>query len=448
MLQETLASFITDYINERKTEKLDVFEKKKKKQLSALSEQEGSASVVQDLNQQRAEIEKKYQLEVWLTDAAILTGQISQATHALKFTHGKARGSSVFYEEATSSTSYLSTATLGRRKLDIVGNAAYFYIAKVLLREVQGDSLIAGLNRGDYSVLESLTDNKELSDAWIEGFKQVLIDKQPVSHNLAKQIYFPIAPQQYHLISPLFASSLTHVLHQRIADARFSEEAKNARAAMKAKTWHREPVVVFPGTAVANFGGTKPQNISYLNSLRGGKVWLLPCLPPAWQTVSKPPLKNQSLFSYSEFSRQAWPVILRMKRYLHQVKPLDSTMEIRQQRLAFTDEIIDILFNYAAGIQNLTQVSGWSADRECRLKQSQQLWLDPLRSKTDLQFRLEREKGDWKQEIARDFGLWLNHQLRDETLKLGAVEHQHFSASPLLNKRLRELEDDLAEDLP
>ncbi|MBM7344703.1 type I-F CRISPR-associated protein Csy1 [Pantoea coffeiphila] len=448
MLQETLASFITDYINERKTAKLELFEKEEKKQLSALSEQGEAASVVQDLNQQRAEIEKKYQLKAWLTDAASRAGQISLVTHALKFTHSDARGSSVFSGEATTSTSYLSTATLGKPTLDAVGNAAALDIAKLLQTEVQGDSLIASLNRGDYSALESLTDDRELSDVWIEGFKQVLIDKQPASHKLAKQIYFPIAPQHYHLISPLFSSSLAHVLHQRIADARFSEEAKNARAAKKAKTWHSEAVVDFPATAVTNFGGTKPQNISYLNSVRRGRVWLLPCLPPAWRAVIKPPSKNQSLFSYSEFSRQAWPVILRMKRYLHQVQPLDSTMEIRQQRLAFTDEIIDILFNYAAGIQNLTQFSGWSADPECRLKQSQRLWLDPLRSKTDRQFQLEREKGDWKQEIARDFGLWLNHQLRDETLRLGAVEHRNFSASPLLNKRLRELEDDLAEDLP
>lgn len=446
MLQETLASFITDYINERKTAKLDVFEKDEKKQLSALSAHDDASSVMQKLHQQRAEIEKKFQLETWLTDAASRAGQISLVTHALKFTHSDARGSSVFSEHGASSAAYLSTAMLHKPTLDAVGNAAALDIAKLLQTEVHGDSLIASLNRGDYSALESLTDNRALSATWVAGFKQVLVDKQPASHKLAKQIYFPVAPQQYHLISPLFSSSLAHALHQRITDVRFSDEAKNARAAMKAKNSHSAPVIFFPATAVMNFGGTKPQNISYLNSVRRGKTWLLPCSPPAWQAVSKPPLNNKSIFSYSDFSRQAWPVVLRMKRYLHRVASLASTMDIRQQRLTFTDEIIDILFNYAAGIQNLTQASGWSADAECRLKRSQQLWLDPGRSKIDGQFQLERESGDWKQDIARDFALWLNHQLRDETLTLGETERQHFSASPLLHQRLRELEEDLAEE--
>jgi len=444
MSQETLASFITDYINERKTAKLEVFEKEKKKKLAAGSE---SDELMQELKQQRADIEQKFQLENWLTDAANRAGQINLVTHALKYAHSDARGSSIFSDHSDPSATYLSTATLHNPTLDAVGNAAALDIARLLQTEVQGDSLIASLNRGDYSALESLTEDRQLAETWIAGFKQVLTDKQPTSHKLAKQIYIPVTPQQYHLISPLFATSLTQVIHQRISEQRFGEEAKDARSAMREKKWHSTPVINYPNAAVMSFGGTKPQNVSYLNSVRRGKVWLLSCAPPNWKSINKPPVNVTSIFTSGEFPRQAWFVINRMKRYLHKVQPLDSTIDIRQQRLAFTDEVIDLLFNYVVGIQNLTDFKGWTAENTCKLKRSQQLWLDPHRGTVDQQFQLEREQGDWKKEIAKDFGLWFNGQLQSDHLKMGDTERRYFSTASLFKQRLRELESDLAEDL-
>lgn len=447
MLRETLASFITSYIAARKTAKLEAFDKEIAKKLAALASEDEISVLRQQLQQQRAELEQKYQPQAWLSDAASRAGQIKLVTHAAKFTHSDVRGSSIFSSGSGQHEAYLSTAALQKPALDAVGNAAALDIARLLQSEVEGDSLIASLQRGDYSALESLTDNPELCASWISGFKQVLVDRQPASHKLAKQIYFPIADGQYHLLSPLFSSSLAHALNQRITEAKFSEQAKTARAALKAKSWHGEALVTFPGTAITQFGGTKPQNISYLNSVRGGKVWLLPCAPPVWQTLSKPPAKHKSIFNSSnDFSRQSWPVIQRLSRFLRRVERLDSTLDIRKQRLAMTDEIIDILFNYVAGIQNQTESIGWSAHPDCVLKRSQQLWLDPRRG--DKEFQFEREGGDWKSEVARDFGHWLSRHLHSDKLNMGETERRHFSTAPLFKQRLRELEKDLAEDLP
>ncbi|UWS32716.1 type I-F CRISPR-associated protein Csy1 [Erwinia pyrifoliae] len=448
MLRETLASFITSYIAARKTAKLEAFDKESAKKLAALASEDQISVLRQQLQQQRAELEQKYQPQAWLSDAASRAGQIKLVTHAAKFTHSDARGSSIFASSSVQHEMYLSTAALQKPALDVVGNAAILDVAKLLQTEVEGNSLIASLQRGDYSALESLTDNPELCASWVNGFKQVLVDRQPASHKLAKQIYFPIADGQYHLLSPLFSSALAHALNQRIISAKFSEEAKTARAALKAKSWHDGPVVAYPGTAITQFGGTKPQNISYLNSVRGGKVWLLPCAPPVWQTQSQPPSQHKSIFNFSnDFSRQSWPVIQRLKHFLRRVKTLDSTLDIRQQRLAMTDEIIDILFNYVAGLQNQTDLRGWSAHPDCVLKRSQQLWLDPWRSQDDAEFQFEREGGDWKNEVARDFGHWLSRHLHSDKLNMGETERRHFSTAPLFKQRLRELEKDLAEDL-
>lgn len=449
MLRETLTDFITSYIDGRKTARLDAHDKEAAKKLADSAVQEEANTLRIELSQKRAELESQYQVAEWLTDASRRAGQISLVTHALKFTHSDARGSSIFNAATAQQAAYLSSDTLNKPALDAVGNAAALDVAKLLQTEVEGDSLIASLQRGDDSSLASFTDDPQQLASWVNGFKQVLIDKQPTSHKLAKQLYFPIGESQYHLLSPLFSSSLAHALNQRITAARFSDESKAARDAMRARRWHPGPVVFYPDTALMNFGGTKPQNISYLNSVRGGRVWLLPCASPGWKSISKPPLNHKSIFHFSsEFARQAWPVFTRLKRFLQRVQPQASTMKIRQQRLALTDEIIDILFNYVLGVQNQTAHQGWSGQPECQLKRSQQLWLDPYRSLTDSDFRAEREGGDWKKEVARDFGHWMIRQLHDDQLRMGDVERREFSTAGLFKQRLRELEQDLQEELP
>jgi hypothetical protein len=47
----------------------------------------------------------------------------------------------------------------------------------------------------------------------------------PASHKLAKQGYFP-AGDGYHLLSPLFATSLVHAMHQKMVALRFGDEVK------------------------------------------------------------------------------------------------------------------------------------------------------------------------------------------------------------------------------
>jgi len=457
MPQEGLSSFILNYISERKQPKREALEKEESKALAGLESPVEQTAIKNDFASRYAEIEKKYEVHNWLTDAARRAGQISLVTHALKFTHGDAKGSSIYNPSADKELSYLSSASLKTPVLDAVGNAASLAIVKMLQTEYQGDSLLACLIRNDTSALAALADNEQQLTEWVEGFKQVLSNLEPVSHKLAKQIYFPVGGNHYHLLSPLFPTSLVQALHKRIMAARFSEEAKEVYAAFKNETWHSQPRISYFNTAVQTFGGTQPQNISYLNTVRGGKVRLLSCAAPVWQNINKPPLKHKSVFhSGSEFSRMAYTSVGRLKYYLLSVYDKESTFEIRQQRESFVDEIIDILFNYVAGVHQFEN-PGWSAENECELKRSQQLWLDPLRSKTDEAFCFEREAGDWKKEIARDFGHWLSQQLSSSgssgqkhssrRLAIADPERRYFSTAALFKKRLREMEQAVKEDL-
>jgi len=437
MENHSLTLFIAEFIHDRCQLKLEAFNKAADKQLSAASAEEKSG-LEQQLFEQRRELEKKYEVRTWLTDAAARAGQISLVTHAVKYFHGDAKGSSVYSTVRNNETAYLTTATLPSPAVDAVGNSAALDVAKLLQTEHEGDSLLASLKRGDFSALAALAENETQAEQWVSGFMQALSDKTLSTHQLAKQLYFPVSGAgEYHLLSPLYSSSLAHALYQRISHARYSEASVAARKARREGHWHSEAVQYFPDLAVQNMGGTKPQNISYLNSARGGKNHLLRCAPPQWQQSLKPPVSHKTFLT--AVSPKVTRVVSDLRRYLHTVYERDNTMEIRQQRAEYVDELIGMIFSYAAEIQSLTDLQGWSQQEDCVLKAAHQLWLDPLRQRTDPDFKLRREGGEWISEIAEDFAHWLNTRLKqDEKLNVGAVEFREWSV--LMRRRLREFD--------
>ncbi|MGG8469939.1 type I-F CRISPR-associated protein Csy1 [Rahnella sp. PAMC25617] len=437
MNHKSLELFIKNHIHDRCQLKLEAFNKAADKQLSAASAEEKSG-LEQQLFEQRRELEKKYEVRTWLTDAAARAGQISLVTHAVKYFHGDARGSSVYSTVKSDEAAYLTTATLPSPAVDAVGNSAALDVAKLLQTEHEGDSLLASLKRGDFSALAALAENDTQAEQWVSGFMQALSDKTLSTHQLAKQLYFPVSGAgEYHLLSPLYSSSLAHDLYQRISHARYSEASVAARKARREGHWHSEAVQYFPDLAVQNMGGTKPQNISCLNSARGGKNHLLRCAPPQWQQSLKPPASHKTFLT--AVSPKVTRVVSDLRRYLHTVYERDNTMEIRQQRAEYVDELIGMIFSYAAEIQSLTVLQGWSQQEDCVLKAAHQLWLDPLRQRTDPDFKLRREGGEWISEIAEDFAHWLNTRLKqDEKLNVGAVEFREWSV--LMRRRLREFD--------
>ncbi|RYC41026.1 type I-F CRISPR-associated protein Csy1 [Pectobacterium zantedeschiae] len=443
MSGEKLKAFILSYISTRKQAKLDAFDKEAEKKRAALSD-EVLAVAERELAQARLEIEQKHEVRNWLTDAASRAGQISLVTHAVKFTHSDAKGSSVFNAETVADAKTLSTATLAQPAIDAVGNAAALDVAKLLQTEHDGDSLVAALQRGDHRALEALAENPEQLAQWLIGFQQVFTNRQPSSHKLAKQIYFPLASGEYHLLSPLYSSSLAQALHQRINAVRFGDEAKAIRQAQRTNQWHDQLSISYPNLAVQNMGGTKPQNISALNSSRSGRSYLLSSAPPQWNSIEKPPQQHECIFRLNgEVDYRTRDIVRPMRNFLLSVKNVENNRDIRQQRLRYLDQLIDQLFFYVASVQNLP--SGWSAESE--LKRAQQLWLDPYRAETDTVFRREREAEDWQQAIAYDFGRWLNRRLKHENLIFGEVERREWSTAALFKRRMREMESALKEEL-
>ncbi len=128
-------------------------------------------------------------------------------------------------------------------------------------------TLLDQVAKDDASALAPFTENPTQLSVWVEGFKKILSDRQLASDTLAKQVYFPVNESEYHLLAPLYASSLSHALYGQVEEARFGENAKAARECRK-KEDSKTVIVNYPDLAIQKFGGTKPQNVSRLNSLR------------------------------------------------------------------------------------------------------------------------------------------------------------------------------------
>jgi CRISPR-associated protein Csy1 len=229
----------------------------------------------------------KYDYHTWLEDAARRVSQIQAVTHVLKATHPDAKGSSLFAPP----TSLPQHNEIGSHSLtafseDIVGNAAALDVYKFLKLEVDGKRLMDWLQQDDADLLSALNSDSATASEWATAFKSLVrpVD-QLSSHAMAKQVYWcvsgePTEDAGFHLLQPLFSSSLAHEVHAEINDARFGEENKEARQAFYKKEAHDLAYREYKDVAIRKLGGTKPQNISQLNSERGGINYLLGSLPP------------------------------------------------------------------------------------------------------------------------------------------------------------------------
>ena len=251
----------------------------------------------------------------------------------------------------------------------------------------------------------------------------------PSSHTLAKQLYWLTGSDacddaHYTLLAPLYATSLAHAVHAQVQEDRFGEANKAARQARRERKMHDGVFHDYPGLAVQNMGGTKPQNISQLNSERRGVNYLLSSLPPKWQTSAvRLPVHAASVFDRLFIARPEVRNTVRALRVFLESNP-DTNLATRERREALLDTLVDELVSLAAELQQLLP-PGWSRDDErfVKLHRSEQLWLDPLRAEQpdEADFAREWLQLDWPAAVGQRFANWLNAQLRCK-LPLGDAE--------------------------
>jgi CRISPR-associated protein Csy1 len=389
-----------------------------------------------DEDAQRAELIAQHQRDIWLQSAARRVQQIQAVTHSLKPIHPDARGTNLYVQPGT----LASLAELGSHALgdtltpDVVGNAAALDVYKLLKLEVAGVNLLAALQANQSDALLALSADPPQAQALREAFVSLTLAREggASSHVRAKQLYWlagndPCDDAAYHLLAPLYATSLAHAVYAPLQEARFGEANKAARQARRDGKAHDRAYHDYQDLAVQKMGGTKPQNISQLNSERGGTNYMLASLPPrAWKTGQRYlPLRANSVFERAFGARPA--VRNMVKAFLaFLVSNPEPNRHARQKVDDYLDSLVDEVVIYAGEMQS--QPAGWSLDeRYDDLALAEKLWLDPNRAElpTEAAFAQEWNRQDWPEQIGKRFANWLNAQLQGK-LPVGDAEAREW----------------------
>ncbi|MCV4282798.1 type I-F CRISPR-associated protein Csy1 [Pseudomonas capsici] len=389
----------------------------------------------------------KYDYATWLADAARRVAQIQAVTHVLKATHPDARGSSLHVvPQSRHQHVEMGTHVLGEVYADdIVGNAAALDVYKFLKVEVEGRRLLDWLQANDADLLNALSDDEATAHEWASAFKGLIRPASTLtSHTMAKQVYWNVSGEPtdnsgFHLLQPLFASSLAHAVHQDINDARFGEASKEARQARREEKLYDGQYRDYRNLVTRKLGGTKPQNISQLNSERGGVNYLLASIPPNWKRDRQPDFLNiETAFDrfryFAGVPEQIEALCTLLKKDTPRILPTHDARKSIEKELN--------LSLAAFGLTSREQLEpGWSRHPDCDLPLCEQLWLDPGRIALPLRddhldedqaFIAAFKRNDWPDQVAQRFGQWLNAILRNTGLPVGDVEQRHWTKQAII----------------
>ncbi len=403
-----LERLIHDYIAGRKEAKVEAAHEDRKK---GKLDQEGLEARLQNL-------EEEYAIAAWIEDAGRRSSQIRIATHLAKAIHPDSGASSLRAAGAAEST-WCGTPP-GVESTDMSGNAAALDVNGFLSIRVAGRSVGERLMADDPALSEVLRrlglDARSLKDACASTFGA----SHPEADTWAKQVYFVTGEDAYHLLVPLYPSALVHEVHGLVREARFGEEAKIARQARREGALHARGLVEYPHLALQMFGSGKPQNVSLLTNARRGEAYHFPSHPPTWQADRvRAPWGVRSVFD-GVYPRLVWREVRELADFLNREDR--NNLALRERRAEGIRSLTDALISLELSLAGLE--GGWSGDERCLLADHERLWLDPVRAEGDEAFAAERERGEWRHEVAARFARWLNAELAKSGLPVGDAEHR------------------------
>ena len=409
-LREAIEEFIKGRL-ETKLETIDKEIKKAKKKERDTSE----------LEEKHGRTIEGHVRETWLAEHARRAASANIATHVIKYMHPGAKGSSVYFDDsaqelAARRDNWVGTHDIDKadRTDDMLATASALALPKLFGVKCGAKTFLDSASHDSQELAHAMSDDTQLGLQWAKAFANVCSTSGdtggPVTDRRAKQIYFPVG-DSYHLLAPLFPTSMVHTVGELVNDARWSEEAQEAFKARKDNKPSDHGYKVHAGMAIQKFGGANPQNIGQLNVVRGGKVKLLSAIPPTWQGTMRPRYGMDTVFNYLFGGRRPVIGITRgLTNFLCRVRAYNN-WDIRKARAIIVDKLVDQLVQFMAEHHAELQ-PGWSADPKCGLNRYEMLWLDPKRAQDDHNFKHDWHNSDWQHEVADMFAVWFNAQLR------------------------------------
>ncbi|WP_371846627.1 type I-F CRISPR-associated protein Csy1 [Vibrio cholerae] len=362
--------------------------------------------------EKQQECEQNFLLDNWLPDAAKRAGQISVASHPCTFSHPSARKnkngyvSSIIAKNKPRIDGFLRSGNVSVEP-DALGNAAALDVYKFLSLEMSDQrSLLVHIEQESELARQLLDIPSCEYQVLRDGFlKMVDSDQASVSSSKIKQVYFPIADGEYHLLSLLTHSGHLFELRKRLDALRFGDAVKEARECKKTNHFHPAGYQEIFGLTTIGFGGTKPQNISVLNNQNAGKAHLLASMPPEL-TPRDIRLPKTDFFTESFTAWQAKEVL----DALHRLFLTDyNNINLRDGRDYRIQQYVDLV------IEKMWQVrlflEAYSGELSSALPLEQKIWLYP-------EFAEQRHQEDeWLDKIIRHVARGLiNHYSRSKVI--------------------------------
>lgn len=379
---------IEEFFNDRKAKSL------KKNITSGMDELQ--------LREVNLKADEEFHMSNWLPDASRRAGQISLSSHPCTFSHPSGRKNkngkttTVISEVVENVDGLIRSGNL-QVPLDALGNAAALDVYKFLTLELSdGLQLIDHIEQDTELAVSLLTIPGSSYQELKAGF-MAMKESEPASitSSKIKQIYFPVS-DSYHQLSVLTPSGVMYEFRNRMQAMRFGEATSLAKECRRRNEVNATGFDDIYGLAMIGYGGTKPQNISVLNSQYGGKAYLLQSLPPSLE------LEEVRLPTTHFFTDCLWPNQFKLSFELLHKWLVDSRNNIQMRNRR--DEILLDVFNEI--IQKVWQIRsvepGWSLrNRFDRLPKPQKILLDE-------HWRAERNDNDQCMGIfLKDMARWI-----------------------------------------
>lgn len=350
----------------------------------------------------------EFSRQVWLPNASRRAGQISMATHPCTFSHSSSRKNkngyvtSIIANVEKKDDGFLRTGNVEVQR-DALGNAASLDVYKFLtLTMTDGKQLIEHIKEETPLAISLLTmNNKSYNELKDDFLAMVSTSTESVTSSKIKQVYFPVE-YSYHQLSILTNSGMVFELRKRLNKMRFGkdeeekEHLKELWKKRREKLFSEEGYREITELTTIGYGGTKPQNISVLNSQNGGKAQLLYSMPPTIKIreVHFPKMDFfKSSISIWEFKETFFSL-----HYLYK-RDYPRNIDVRNERDEFYGEIIDKIIDKMWAVRAVSQEQYY--EKNSKLKHHQTVWLHH-------EYQDEREKDDeWLEKIMKEIARWI-----------------------------------------
>lgn len=366
-----------------------------------------------------SESEIRYERSVWL-NKAIKQARHAITTHASTFTHPDAKTSCFRFSAPHVNNGFLSTNNVNYENgFDLFGNAATDSFVKeiyLFLIESVNEKTIWDHLKNESNEIKDFIQKYDLDfDETKKALSKLMIDLElPKTHKLLKQVYFPVG-SNYHLLSLLTPSVVTTELLRRLNLLRFSEVTKQARSLKRDNKFSEYDYEdIFDLTEVA-LGGSKPQNVSVLNSQNAGRAYLLSSCPPVLEKRAVR-LPKTDFFAQCLYRKNFQDSFIQ----LHKFMQLDlNNIDIRTAIRNIIQFVIDQVLLQGFKIREYYP-EGWSQqDYYSSLPKLQRVWLDKI-------YATQREDdSEWRNELSEDIARWIlrsYEKVINDAFKLGTGE--------------------------